>query len=131
MLCKDTDGDMAAFVSANNVPGLGPLLHVHYSIDEFFCVLAGEFAFLVGADQTRLRPGDTILIPRNVLQAFDCVSSQPGKLLVMIQPANHMDEFSRQLAQLLPGTGTPDLEAIQKRYQAHDSTIFGQLLLLK
>ena len=131
MLSKDTDGDMAAFVSANHVPGFGPPLHVHYSIDEFFCVLAGEFAFQVGADQTRLRPGDTILIPRNVLNAFDCVSSQPGKLLVMMQPANHMDDFFRQLAQLLPGTGTLDLEAIQKRYQAHDSTIFGQLLLLK
>jgi len=132
VLPKDTDGDLAAFVSANNVPGFGPPLHVHYSLDEFFCVLAGEFVFQVGADQTRLRPGDTLLIPRNVPHAFDCVSAQPGKLLVTMQPANHMDDFFRQLAQLLPGPGTPsDPEAIQKLYQAHDSTIVGPPLRLK
>ena len=89
-------------------------------------MLAGEFVFQVGSDQTRLRPGDTLLIPRNVPHAFDCVSAQPGKLLVTMQPANHMDDFFRQLAQLLPGPGTPsDPEAIQKLYQAHDSTIVG------
>lgn len=131
VLPQDTDGDMAAFVSANNVPGFGPPLHVHHSIDEFFCVLAGEFAFQVGADQTRLRPGDTILIPRNVPHAFDCVSAQPGKLLVTMQPANRMDDFFRQLALLLPTSGTPDPAAIQKLYQAHDSTIVGPPLRLK
>lgn len=131
VLDKDTDGDMAAFVSSNNVPGFGPPLHVHHSIDEFFCVLAGEFAFQVGAEQARLHPGDTILIPRNVPHAFDCVSAQPGKLLVTMQPANHMANFFRQLAQLLPSTGTPDLEAIKKLYQAHDSTIVGPPLRLK
>jgi len=131
VLPKDTDGDLAAFVSANNVPGFGPPLHVHYSLDEFFCVLAGEFVFQVGADQTRLRPGDTLLIPRNVPHAFDCVSAQPGKLLVTMQPANRMEDFFRQLALLLPGTGTPDLAAIQQLYQAHDSTIVGPPLRLK
>ena len=132
VLPKDTDGDLAAFVSANNVPGFGPPLHVHHSLDEFFCVLEGEFAFQVGADQTRLHPGDTLLIPRNVPHAFDCVSAQPGKLLVTMQPAHRMDNFFRQLAQLLPATGSPpDPEAIQRLYQAHDSTIVGPPLRLK
>ena len=131
VLSKDTDGDLAAFVSSNNVPGFGPPLHVHHSLDEFFCVLAGEFAFQVGAEQTRLRPGDTILIPRNVPHAFDCVSARPGKLLVTMQPAHGMEDFFRQLAKLLPGTGTPDLAAIQQLYQAHDSTIVGPPLRLK
>ena len=131
VLSKDTDGDMAAFVSTNNVPGFGPPLHVHHSLDEFFCVLAGAFAFQVGAEQTRLRAGDTILIPRNVPHAFDCVSAQPGKLLVTVQPASRMEDFFRQLGKLLPGTGTPHLAAIQKLYQAHDSTIVGPPLRLK
>jgi hypothetical protein len=47
----------------------------------------------------------------------------------MMQPATHMNDFFRQLAQLPPGT--PDLEAIQKCYQAHDSTIVGPPLRLK
>ena len=131
VLPKDTNGDLAAFVSANNMRGSGPPLHVHHSIDEFFCVLEGEFAFLVGTEQTRLRPGDTILIPRNVPHAFDCMSTRPGKLLVTMQPAHRMDDFFRQLAQLLPAAGTPDPEAIQKLYQAHDATIVGPPLRLK
>ena len=131
VLPKDTNGDLAAFVSANNMRGFGPPLHVHHSIDEFFCVLEGEFAFLVGTEQTRLRPGDTILIPRNVPHAFDCMSTRPGKLLVTMQPAHRMDDFFRQLAQLLPAAGTPDPEAIQKLYQAHDATIVGPPLRLK
>ena len=131
VLSKDTDGDLAAFVSANNVPGFGPPLHVHHSLDEFFCVLAGEFVFQVGAEQTRLHAGDTLLVPRHVPHAFDCVSAQPGKLLVAMQPAHRMEDFFRQLAQLLPGTGTLDLAAIEKLYQAHDSTIVGPPLRLK
>lgn len=122
---KDTDGDLAAFINSNNVPGFGPPLHVHHALDEFFCVLEGEFAFLVGGEHTRLRPGDTILVPRNVPHAFDCVSPRPGKLLVTMQPANHMEDFFRQLGQLLPGTAQPDPAAMQQLYHAHDSAIVG------
>jgi len=131
VLPKDTDGDLAAFVSANNVPGFGPPLHLHHSLDEFICVLEGEFAFLVGMEQTRLRPGDTIPIPRNVPHAFDCVSVRLGKLLVTMQLAHRMDDFFWQLARLLPATGSPDPVAIQQLYQAHDSTIVGPPLRLK
>jgi mannose-6-phosphate isomerase-like protein (cupin superfamily) len=130
LLGTDTNGDMAVFVSSNNKAGNGPPLHVHQEMDEFFCVLEGEFMFQVGNEKTHLKPGDTIFVPRTVSHAFDCVSSEPGKLIVTIQPASNMEEFFRQLGKLLPRadshiTGMPDIAAINKLYAAHDSLILG------
>ena len=131
LLSKDTDGDLAILISSNNRNGGGPPLHVHHSLDEFFCVLGGEFAFQVGEEQTRLKPGDTMFVPRNVNHTFDCVSSQPGKLLVTIQPASNIEDFFRELSKLLPKIGMPDMAAMQKLYQAYDSTIVGPPLEVK
>jgi quercetin dioxygenase-like cupin family protein len=125
LLSQDTDGDQAIFISSNNRRGSGPPLHVHQKFDEFFCVLEGEFLFQVGDEKTRLKPGDTMFVPRNVNHGFDCVSSQPGKLLVTIQPASNMENFFRQIAGAIPSTGAPDLAVIQKIYQSHDSAIVG------
>jgi uncharacterized cupin superfamily protein len=119
------------FVSANNRKGAGPPLHVHQTLDEFFCVLEGEFLFQVGDEQTRLKPGDTMFVPRKVNHCFDCVSNEPGKLLVTIQPAANMEGFFRQLGKLLPEHGAPDMAAMQKLYQQHDSAIVGPPLGLK
>ncbi len=125
LLSADTNGDMSVFISSNNRKGDGPPLHIHQSIDEFFCVLEGEFLFQVGDEKTRLKPGDTMFVPRSVSHAFNCVSSRPGKLLVTIQPARNMENFFREVAKLLPATGAPDMVAMQKLYAAHDSTIVG------
>ena len=125
LLSTDTEGDQAIFISANNRKGSGPPLHVHQNFNEFFCVLEGEFLFQVGIEKTRLKSGDTMFVPRKVNHSFDCVSSQPGKLLVTIQPASNMEEFFRQIAGAISSTGVPDLAAIQKIYQAHDSAIVG------
>ncbi|GAB3643593.1 cupin domain-containing protein [Spirosoma arcticum] len=131
LLSQDTTGDLAIFVSSNNRNGGGPPLHVHHKLDEFFCVLEGEFLFQVGDEKTRLKPGDTMFVPRTVNHTFDCVSSQPGKLLVTIQPASNMEEFFREVGKLLPETGAPDMAAMQKLYQAYDSTIVGPPLGVK
>lgn len=117
LLGTDTDGDMSVFVSSNNKAGNGPPVHVHQAMDEFFCVLEGEFLFQVGDEKTHLKPGHTIFVPRRVSHAFDCVSSQPGKLLVTIQPAPNMDDFFRQLGKLLPENRSPDMPVMNELYQ--------------
>ena len=131
LLSTDTNGDLSVFISSNNRKGDGPPLHVHHKFDEFFCVLEGEFLFQVGDEQTRLKPGDTLFVPRTAKHAFNCVSSQPGKLLVTVQPASNMEEFFRGVAKLLPVEGTPDMAAMQKLYAAHDSVIVGPPLHVK
>jgi mannose-6-phosphate isomerase-like protein (cupin superfamily) len=131
LLSTDTNGDLAVFVSANNRKGNGPPLHVHQKLDEFFCVLEGEFAFQVGDEKTLLKPGDTMFVPRTVTHCFDCVSQQPGKLLVTIQPASNMEAFFREMGKLLPEQGAPDMAAIAKLYRHYDSAIVGPPLGVK
>ena len=125
LVSQDTDGDLSVFISSNNRKGSGPPLHVHQQVDEFFCVLEGEFLFQVGEEKTVLSPGDTLFVPRKVTHGFDCVSDNPGKLLVTMQPARQMEEFFRQLGQVFAKPGPPDVAAIQKIYQTHDSAIVG------
>ncbi len=79
----------------------------------------------MGEEQTRLQAGDTIFVPRAVNHAFNCVSEKPGKLMMTIQLAGNMENFFRKLANLLPENGAPDIGAIQKVYQEHDSAIVG------
>ena len=136
LLSTDTNGDLSVFISSNNRKDDGPPLHVHHKFDEFFCVLEGEFLFQVGDEQTRLNPGDTLFVPRRVNHAFGCVSKQPGKLLVTIQPASHMESFFREMGKLLPGVdspehGAPDMGAIIKLYEQYDSAILGPPLRIK
>ncbi len=125
VVSSDTNGDLSVFISSNNRKGDGPPLHVHQKFDELFCVLEGEFLFQVGDEQTRLKPGDTMFVPRTVKHCFNCTSSQPGKLLVTVQPANNMEVFFRGIAKLLPVAGSPDMVAMQALYKQHDSTIVG------
>lgn len=131
VLSTDTNGDLSVFISSNNRKGDGPPLHIHHKFDEFFCVLEGEFLFQVGDEQTRLKPGDTMFVPRTAKHAFNCVSSQPGKLLVTVQPASNMESFFRGVAKLLPKEGAPDMDAMQKLYKEYDSVIVGPPLLVK
>lgn len=125
VLGTDTGGELSVFVSSNNRRGDGPPLHVHQQIDEFFCVLEGEFLFQTGAEKKRLKPGDTLFVARKIPHGFDCVSEQPGKLLVAIQPVANMENFFRELGRLLPKQGSPDPATMQQVYQKYDSTIVG------
>lgn len=70
-------------------------------------------------------------IPRDVRHAFDCVSEQPGKLLVVIQPARDMENFFRGVAELLAVPGAPDIAAMQKLYATHESAIVGPPVSVK
>lgn len=67
LLSTDTENRLSVFISTNNRKGHGsPPLHVHYSFDEFFCVLTGEFVFLLDDKRVSAKVGDTVFIPRGV-----------------------------------------------------------------
>jgi quercetin dioxygenase-like cupin family protein len=131
LLSQDTEGAISLFVSSNNRRGGGPPLHVHHRQDEFFCVLEGEFVFQTDQEQTRLKAGDTIFIPRSVPHTFDCVSEKPGKLLVSLQPALQTEAYFQHMCKLLSVPDQPDMAALQALYKKHHSTILGPPLALK
>ena len=83
---EDTDG---AFVLGEEVspPGGGPPPHVHRREDEMFCVLEGEYEFLVGERTIRAGAGSVVYGPRNVPHSFKNVGTTPARLLAFVTPA--------------------------------------------
>lgn len=80
----------------------GPALHKHYSQDEWFYVLRGEFVVRVGEETLALRPGDSAFASRQVPHAFAMTSEGEGQMLVLFQLAGSMEHFFREISKLGP-----------------------------
>lgn len=78
----------------------GPARHLHYHQDEWFYIIEGEFVFEVGQERLRLKPGDSLLGPRNVphVWAFDG-SAALGRILIAFTPPGKMEAFFREVTQ--------------------------------
>ena len=125
LLSTDTDNRLSIFISSNNHKNGGrPPLHVHHTFDEFFCILSGEFVFLLDGEQIPAKTGDSIYIPRGVKHTFKCISDQPSTLLVGITPGKGMENYFSEMAKALTPQG-PDMAAMQAAYKKYDSEILG------
>lgn len=89
---KDTDGDLYIYESSRVKKG-GPALHFHYSQDEIWYVLEGEFLIKVGDQLYQAKAGDTVFGPREIPHAFAKVNEGNARLLMTFQPAGKMEEF--------------------------------------
>lgn len=118
---KDTAGDLAIYQSTLVSPKSGPPLHVHFYQDEIFYVLEGEYLFQVGEEKHRLKPGDTIFLPRNVPHTWAQLHDT-GKMIVILQPAGKMEEFFLKVASL---DHDPTPEEMAKIIAAHDQKVVG------
>jgi len=94
---KDTGGDLCIYDTVREAKG-GPALHRHFSQDEWFYVIRGEFIVQVGGTTLSLRPGDSALAPRKIPHAFAKVSDGEGQMLIVFQPAGRMEDFFRQMS---------------------------------
>lgn len=61
--------------------GDSPPLHVHHREDEIFHILEGELRFLVGGEELRAGPGETLLAAKGVPHTY-VVESERGRWLV-------------------------------------------------
>ena len=89
---NDTDGDLYVYESSRVKKG-GPALHFHYSQDELWYILEGEFLIKVGDKLYEAKAGDTVLGPRGVPHAFAKTNEGNARLLMTFQPAGKMEEF--------------------------------------
>jgi mannose-6-phosphate isomerase-like protein (cupin superfamily) len=78
---SEQTGGSIGFLEATSSPGSGPPRHVHYSSDELFYVLEGEFLFLVCERQVSALPGTFVFIPRGTVHAAKVTGTGPGKVL--------------------------------------------------
>lgn len=96
---QDTNGGMSLY-DTTRFEKIGPSLHTHTDLNEWFFVTGGEFKFQVGTDIFRLKAGDSLLGPLGVPHAFVKTSEEPGRLLIMHQPAGTMEAFFQEIRQL-------------------------------
>jgi mannose-6-phosphate isomerase-like protein (cupin superfamily) len=94
---KDSDSDVYVFESVRFKEG-GPSYHYHYTQDEFWYVLKGEFLFKVGDEEFRAKAGDTVFGPRMVPHTFSKIGEGEARLLMFFQPAGKMEEMFQKIS---------------------------------
>ena len=95
---SEQTGGSIGVLEATSPPGYGPPRHIHYSSDELFYVLEGEFLFLVGERQISAMPGTFVFIPRGTVHAAKVIGNKPGKVLTAYVPGGlerSFEEFAR------------------------------------
>ena len=90
----DARGGLFVMEHTNHKKG-GVPRHVHHNEDEWFYVIEGDYIAEVGSQRFRLKPGDSVLGPREVPHAWAFAGDTPGKLLIAFAPANKMEEYFR------------------------------------
>ena len=99
VLTAETAGAMFVMEQANATKG-GPPRHLHFSQDELFYVLEGEYIVEIGAERFHLKEGDCVLGPRQIPHAWAFVGKSTGRLLLSYSPAGKMEDFFNRREQL-------------------------------
>ena len=94
---KDSGGGLFLFEHTNRKKG-GPPRHLHHGEEEWFYAIDGEYIVEVGSDRFHLKPGDSILAPREIPHVWAFVGDTSGRMLVAFAPANKMEAFFRDNA---------------------------------
>lgn len=82
----DTEGRYA-LIEVHGAHGDQPPLHSHHDADEAFFVLEGELEVWAGPTHATLRPGDYVLLPKQVPHCYLVTSRAPARWLMMVTPA--------------------------------------------
>lgn len=75
----------------------GPARHLHVDQEEWFYAVAGEFIVEIGGERMRLRPGDSVLVPRKTPHVWACAGA-PARLLIVFTPAGEMEGFFDEIS---------------------------------
>lgn len=119
---QDTQGGMLIYEHKDVGKG-GPPRHLHYEQDEWLYALAGEFVVEIGDERLTLKPGGSVLAPRNIPHAWAHVTDEPGTLLFIAQPAGTMEAFFEKISGKKEPFAREELERI---YAAHGMKLVGE-----
>ncbi|MBZ0294056.1 MAG: cupin domain-containing protein [Anaerolineae bacterium] len=93
---KVSNSDLLILENSFQAKG-GPARHLHYDQDEWFYAVEGEFILEIGEARFQLKPGDSVLAPRNVPHVWAFVGEGRGKILIVFTPAGQMEAFFREV----------------------------------
>jgi len=97
----DTEGAFVVLEVRTAVDS-GPSLHLHHVENEWFYALEGEYDSQVGTEIVHLKPGGSVYGPKLIPHTWHDVGETPGRMLVVAQPAGHMEAFVKDLETMTP-----------------------------
>lgn len=121
---KDTNGDLVIYDTIRESKG-GPAMHLHYSQDEWFYIIKGDFLVQVGKEKFTLTAGDSAFAPRTIPHAFAKISEGEGQMLVLFQPAGSMEDFFLQMAKISKDIPQNQEVALKDLWASHGMKIVG------
>jgi quercetin dioxygenase-like cupin family protein len=104
----------------------GPARHLHYDQDEWFYTLEGEFIIEIGQERINLKPGDSVLAPRQVPHVWAYMGESTGRMLITFMPAGKMEAFFREVTKT---NAMPPQDP--KLWQAHGMELIGPPLAVE
>jgi mannose-6-phosphate isomerase-like protein (cupin superfamily) len=119
----DTGGAVAV-LEVRTDPDFGTPVHVHHVENEWFYAIDGEYEIKVGDDIFHLKPGGSVYAPKLIPHAINDVSEKGGKMMVVAQPAGHIEAFSVDLFKVI-SSGTYDEAAIKALFLKHNMDVVG------
>ena len=123
VITRETDGRVFIMENRDMVRG-GPPRHVHYEQEEWFFFLeGGEVMMEIGEQKIRLKPGDSVLAPRQVPHVWAYIGEQPGRMLFVFTPAARIESFFEEASK-------PDAKVMDpQRFEDHGMKLVGPPLL--
>jgi hypothetical protein len=70
--------------------------------NEWFYALEGEYDIQVGTETFHLTTGGSVYGPKLVPHTWHDVGETPGRMLVVAQPAGHLEAFAKDLESIGP-----------------------------
>ena len=124
VLTRETNGALFIMENRNMVRG-GPPRHVHYKQEEWFYFVEGsdEVLMEIGETKLRLKPGDSILAPRNLPHVWAYLGQQPARMIFAFTPAARIESFFEEASK-------PDAKLNDpSRFERHVMKLVGPPLL--
>ena len=100
-LSGDDTGGAYCLLEVGLAPGMSVPRHTHTREDEAYCVLLGELEVTVGDKVFMLRPGDSLMAPREIPHQLRNSGDVENHYLLVFSPSG-FEEFLRMTAVLAP-----------------------------
>jgi mannose-6-phosphate isomerase-like protein (cupin superfamily) len=124
VLTRETNGGVFIMENRNMARG-GPPRHIHYEQEEWFYFIEGsdEVLMEIGETKLRLKPGDSVLAPRNVPHVWAYLGQKPGRMLFAFTPAAGIEGFFEEASRPDAVVNDPS------RFERHGMKLVGPPLL--
>ena len=98
----DTNGAYAV-VESIAAPGCATPMHLHRNEAEHFVIIAGSYRIAIGEKIYEASAGASIILPKGVPHSWRNISSEPGRMVVILTPGGSSN-VSRPSATTLPNS---------------------------